>query len=328
MTGIIETFNLTKHYPKIKGYKDLALHPFRKQHTVALEDVNLKIEQGSFFGLLGPNGAGKTTLIKILSTLVLPTAGKACVNGFDVVHQNRQVRKSIGLVVNDERSFYWRLTARQNLAFFATLNNLSSPEKERRIDEVLHITELDNDPNMRFSDFSTGMKQRLAIARGLLSDPTIIFLDEPTRSLDPLSARHLRKFIKEEIVCKHNRTALLATHNLYEAEDFCTHVAIINNGIIKTCGPINTIKARIKSDRSYILRLSRDSRFTELGTLTSADRILPIPDEPLVFYIESTNIAHVIRDIISHEGAVEECTLQTISLDDVFTRVIEDTQDR
>jgi len=328
MKAVIETFNLTKHYPKIKGYKDLALHPFRKQYTVALKNVNLRIEEGCFFGLLGPNGAGKTTLIKILSTLVLPTEGKAFVNGYDVVQQHRHVRQSIGLVVNDERSFYWRLTARQNLDFFATLNNLSSPEKEGRIDEVLHITELYKDANRRFSDFSTGMKQRLAIARGLLSDPAIIFLDEPTRSLDPLSARHLRKFIKEEIVCKHNRTALLATHNLYEAEDFCTHIAIINNGAIKACGPIDDIKAQIKSGRSYILRLSPDSRFTELGLLTSADSILPVPEDTRTFYVESANIALVISDIINRGGSVEECTLKTISLDDVFTRVIEDTQER
>jgi ABC-2 type transport system ATP-binding protein len=328
MTAVIETVNLTKHYPKIKGYKDLVLHPFKKQYTTALDGVNLSIENGCFFGLLGPNGAGKTTLIKILSTLVLPTAGNASVNGFDVVQQHRQVRQSIGLVVNDERSFYWRLTARQNLSFFATLNNLSSPVRERRIEEVLQITELDRDANRRFSDYSTGMKQRLAIARGLLSDPTIIFLDEPTRSLDPLSARHLRKFIKEDIVCKHNRTALLATHNLYEAEDFCTHIAIINNGTIKACGPIDTIKAQIKSDRSYILRLGKKSRFTDLCSLNSAVRILPVSDEALTFYIESTDIARVIGDIISRGGAVEECTLKTISLDDVFSRVIEDTTDQ
>jgi ABC-2 type transport system ATP-binding protein len=328
MNAVIETFNLTKQYPKIKGYKDLALHPLRKQYTVALKNVNLCIEEGCFFALLGPNGAGKTTLIKILSTLVLPTEGKASVNGYDVVQQHRQVRQSIGLVVNDERSFYWRLTARQNLAFFASLNNLFSSEKERRIDEVLHITELYKDANRRFSDFSTGMKQRLAIARGLLSDPTIIFLDEPTRSLDPLSARHLRKFIKEEIVCRHNRTALLATHNLSEAEDFCTHVAIIDNGAIKTCGPIGAIKAQIKSDRSYILRLAPHSMFTELNLLMSIDNILQVHEEPRTFIVESANIAQVISDIVGRGGSVEECTLIKISLDDVFTRVIENTQER
>jgi ABC-2 type transport system ATP-binding protein len=328
MTPVIETVNLTKHYPKIKNYRDLALHPFKKQYTTALDSVNLSIEQGCFFGLLGPNGAGKTTLIKILSTLVLPTAGEARVNGFDVVQQPRQVRQSIGLVVNDERSFYWRLNARQNLSFFATLNNLSSPMKERRIEEVLHIAELDKDANRRFSDYSTGMKQRLAIARGLLSDPSIIFLDEPTRSLDPLSARHLRKFIKEEIVCRHNRTALLATHNLYEAENFCTHIAIINNGTIKACGPIAAIKSQIKADQRYILRLSRNSLFKDLCSLNSAERILPVPDEAGAFYIESANISRVIQDIINRGGSVEECTLQAISLDDVFSRVIEDAKDR
>ena len=325
MKHSIELINLTKYYPKLKGYKDLLLHPFKKQYLPALQDINLTVEEGSFYGLLGPNGAGKTTLIKILSTLVLPTSGKALVNGFDVVQQQKQVRRAIGLVVNDERSFYWRLTGRQNLSFFAHLNNLSGAEKDKRIHEVLHITEMEKDADRMFSDYSTGMKQRIAIARGLLCDPSIIFLDEPTRSLDPLSAKHLRKFIKDEIIYRHNRTAFVATNNLYEAEDLCTHIAIIQNGAIKSCGPIEKIKQQINAAKVYLVKLARHTKFTDLSSLKSALNVSMAPDGPHAFYVESPDISRLIAEIVQQEGAVEECSLKTISLDEVFAKVIEGT---
>ena len=325
MKHSIELINLTKYYPKLKGYKDLLLHPFKKQYLPALQDINLTVEEGSFYGLLGPNGAGKTTLIKILSTLVLPTSGKALVNGFDVVQQQKQVRRAIGLVVNDERSFYWRLTGRQNLSFFAHLNNLSGAGKDKRIHEVLHITEMEKDADRMFSDYSTGMKQRIAIARGLLCDPSIIFLDEPTRSLDPLSAKHLRKFIKDEIIYRHNRTAFLATNNLCEAEDLCTHIAIIQNGSIKSYGPIEKIKQQINAAKVYLIKLARHSKFTDLSSLQGALNVSMAPDGPNAFYVESSDISRLIAEIVQQEGAVEECSLKTISLDEVFAKVIEGT---
>ena len=325
MKHSIELINLTKYYPKLKGYKDLLLHPFKKQYLPALQNINLTVEEGSFYGLLGPNGAGKSTLIKILSTLVLPTSGKALVNGFDVVQEQKQVRRAIGLVVNDERSFYWRLTGRQNLSFFAHLNNLSGAGKDKRIQEVLHITEMEKDADRMFSDYSTGMKQRIAIARGLLCDPSIIFLDEPTRSLDPLSAKHLRKFIKDEIIYRHNRTAFVATNNLYEAEDLCTHIAIIQNGAIKSCGPIEKIKQQINATKVYLVKLARHTKFTDLSSLKSALNVSMAPDGPNAFYVESSDISRLIAEIVQQEGAVEECSLKIISLDEVFAKVIEGT---
>ena len=256
---------------------------------------------------------------------MLPTSGKALVNGFDVVQQQKQVRRAIGLVVNDERSFYWRLTGRQNLSFFAHLNNLSGAEKDKRIHEVLHITEMEKDADRMFSDYSTGMKQRIAIARGILCDPSIIFLDEPTRSLDPLSAKHLRKFIKDEIIYRHNRTAFVATNNLYEAEDLCTHIAIIQNGSIKSCGPIEKIKQQINAAKVYLVKLARHSKFTDLSSFQSALNVSMAPDGPHAFYVESSDISQLIAEIVQQEGAVEECSLKTISLDEVFAKVIEET---
>jgi ABC-2 type transport system ATP-binding protein len=322
MKHSIELISLTKYYPKLKGYKDIIFHPFKKRYLTALLNVNLTVEEGSIYGLLGPNGAGKTTLIKILSTLVLPTSGRAFVNGYDVVQQQRQVRMSIGLVVNDERSFYWRLTGRQNLSFFADLNNLSGTEKDKRIIEVLRITEMEKDADRVFSDYSTGMKQRIAIARGLLCDPSIILLDEPTRSLDPLSAKHLRKFIKDEIIYRHNRTAFVATNNLREAEDLCTHIAIIQNGTITLCGPIEKIKQQLNAANIYLVKLARHSQFTDISSLQNVLSVNKASDDPNVFYIESPDISQLITDIVQHNGAVEECSLKTISLDEVFLKAV------
>ncbi len=324
MENSIELMNLTKYYPVLKGYKDLFLHPFKKRFLPALQNVNLTIEKGCFYGLLGPNGAGKTTLIKILSTLVLPTSGRAYVNGFDVVAQQQQVRRSIGLVVNDERSFYWRLTGRQNLSFFACLNNITGAEKDRRVREVLHITGMEKDADRMFCDYSTGMKQRIAIARGLLCNPSIILLDEPTRSLDPLSSKHLRKFIKDEIIFKHHRTALVATNNLYEAEDFCTHIAIIQNGTIKSCGPIENIKRRLKAAQGYRIRFAPNSPRTDLSSLPGVIHVATIPDEPDAVYVETADISRLIADIVRHNGAITECVLKTNSLDDVLAHILEE----
>lgn len=323
MTSAIEAKKLTKFYPKIKSYKDLLIHPFKKQYIPAIRNLDVHIEKGTFWGLLGPNGAGKTTLLKIFSTLVLPTSGEAIVNGYNVVSDGENVRKSIGLVVNEERSFYWRLTGRQNLEFFAALNNLSSYERDRRIRQVLEQTELSNQADNMFKDYSTGMKQRLAIARGLLCDPAIVFLDEPTRSLDPQSAKHLRTFIKEEIVGANKKTALLATHNLQEAEDLCTHIAVIKQGIIQAQGTITEIKSQLGADKTYVLKLSVTSSFTDVASLPGVEKIVMLSDTPRIFQLVSGDISQVIRAVSARGGNIEECIRQRSSLEDAFTQLLE-----
>jgi ABC-2 type transport system ATP-binding protein len=251
----IETHNLTKRFPVAKGYGDLLLHPFKKNEITALSNINIQVKGGELFGLLGSNGAGKTTLIKILCTLVLPTSGKAFVDGLDVTKNGRKVKSIIGYVVSDERSFYWRLTGRQNLRFFAKLNNISKHESEWRIKRLLEFMELTRDADRVFKDYSTGMRQKLAIARGLLTDPEIIFMDEPTRSLDPLTAQNLRRLIKERLVEGEKKTVVFATHNLQEAEELCDQIAIIHKGEVKIAGEVKEIKREFNSDKRYVIRL-------------------------------------------------------------------------
>jgi len=322
MESIIETHNLTKYYPRLKTYRQIILSPFKKSQNLALSNVNLKVEKGSILGLLGPNGAGKTTLLKILSTLVHPTSGQAVVNGFDVVGQGNQVRRSIGIVTTEERSFFWRLTGRQNLQFFAALNNLFGLERDQSINTVLHQSGLEKESDRMFKDYSTGMKQRLAIARGLLCDPDIILLDEPTRSLDPYSSRHMRTFIKEKIVNHKKRTVILATHNLQEAEELCTHVAIIKDGMIITQGAMEKVK-NIISSQWYRIKLSA-------GALTMDINKFPgvfeqrVAHDPSLLEIKTEDISGILRNILEEGAVVEECTLIRPSLEDIFTKVIEE----
>ena len=257
MEYAVETIELVKNYQQMKKYKEFFLSPFRKKLIPALKGINLKIKKGEFFGLLGPNGAGKTTLIKILATLVLPTSGKAFVSGYDVEKEGNLVRKAIGYAVSEERSSYWRLTGRQNLEFFAALNNLKGSQAKKRTEEVIELTGLKDDADRTFKDYSTGMKQKLGIARGLLTDPQVLFLDEPTKSLDPNTARNLRDFIKNEIVRKRGKTVLFATHNLSEAESLCDRIAIIDKGIIKACDSIDEIRKLFLRKPKYIIKFEK-----------------------------------------------------------------------
>ncbi len=243
MEYTIETHDLTKKFALQKGFTDFLLHPFRKDEMTAVEEVNIKIKKGELFGILGPNGAGKTTLIKMLCTLILPSEGTAYVNGYEITKDSGKVRRSIGFITADERSFYWRLTGRRNLKFFASLHNFYSEDAEERIDELLSLVGLEERADDRFLSYSAGMKQRMAIARGLLNDPEVVFMDEPTRALDPGAAQHLRGFIRDRIVGDEGKTVFLSTHHLPEAEELCDRIAIIDEGRIRVVGTLDELKA-------------------------------------------------------------------------------------
>ncbi len=250
---IIETFDLTKHFTPSTNLLDFIPRAFKKGPVIkAVDGVNIKIEKGEIFGLLGPNGAGKTTLIKMLCTLIFPTHGKAYVNGFEIVKDGHKVRKSIGLVTGEERSFYWRLSGRQNLKFFGALYNIEPAEINKKIDYLVELLDMQEYMDNRFDEYSTGMKQHLAIARILLSDAKILFMDEPTKSLDYPSAVQFRQFIKERIVGRDKRTVFFTTHNLKEAVDFTDRIALMDKGRIKACGTVSELKSLIKNPEATI----------------------------------------------------------------------------
>ncbi|KAF5418242.1 MAG: ABC-2 type transport system ATP-binding protein [Candidatus Methanocomedens sp.] len=245
MKYTIETHDLAKRFALQKVFTDFLRHPFRKDEMTALENVNLNVKSGELFGILGPNGAGKTTLIKMLCTLILPSEGTAHVNGYDILKDSGKVRESIGFVTSDERSFYWRLTGRHNLRFFATLHNYYSDDAKERIDELLSLVGMEDRADDRFLSYSAGMKQRMAIARGLLNDPAVLFMDEPTRALDPGAAHNVRKFVKEHIMGDKGKTVFLSTHHLPEAEELCDRIAIINEGRIVVVGTLEELKSAL-----------------------------------------------------------------------------------
>ena len=196
----------------------------------AVEDISFEIHEGELFGLLGPNGAGKTTTVKMLTTLLIPTAGQASVRGFDVVKQAAQVRKHIGFIFGGERGLYWRLSGIDNLRYFASLYGVDPEVSKKRIPYLLEMVGLDGRGDEKIQGYSRGMKQRLHVARTLLHDPEILFLDEPTIGLDPVGARDFRKVILN--LQSERKTILLTTHYMFEADALCDRIGVINHGTI------------------------------------------------------------------------------------------------
>lgn len=229
-----------------------------KPAVEALKNISFEIGNNEIFGLIGRNGAGKTTLTKIIATLIQPDGGTVRVNEFDSVRDEVRVRSLIGLATAEERSFYWRLTAEQNLMFFARLYGLNDQTARRRISELFDQLDFVSLARRNFSELSTGNKQKLAIARALLPNPSVLLLDEPTRSLDPLAAANLR----EIIASLENVSILLTSHNLSEIEELCQHVGIISNGEIKAIDtPPNLRRMHRQTQRVKIIvsGVSRDS---------------------------------------------------------------------
>ena len=215
----------------------------------AVRGVSFEIGEGELFGLLGPNGAGKTTTIKMLITLLIPTAGSARVLGYDVVKDAREVRKRIGYVFGGDRGLYERLSALDNLRYFAELYAVPPRDQRRRIAELLEHVGLAGREKERVEGYSRGMRQRLHIARGLLHDPPVVFLDEPTIGVDPVGARELRRTIAA--LTEAGKTVLLTTHYMFEADDLCDRMAVINKGQIVAEGTPADLKA-VVADRTVI----------------------------------------------------------------------------
>jgi len=254
----IETHGVTREFDSRKGFL------FREvTHTEALRGINLTVERGAIFGLLGPNGAGKTTLTKILSTLLLPTKGEAFVLGLNVVDEAEALRPRMGLVLGGERGLYNRISARENLRYFADLYGVPHAERDRRISEVLARVDLTDAADRRVEEYSRGMKQKLHIARGILHRPEILFLDEPTIGLDPKSARETRKLIRSLVA--DGVTIFLTTHYMFEAEELCPKLAVLSKGRIVAKDTIANLRHLVGGDRT----LEAEAYGFEEGELTT-----------------------------------------------------------
>jgi ABC-2 type transport system ATP-binding protein len=226
------------------------------KQRVALKDVSLEVPRGEFFGLLGPNGAGKSTLIKILVTLLAPTTGRARVAGYDVVSQAAAVRPIINMVSGGESSGYGLLTVRENLWMFSQFYGIDRVTALARVDSLLERVGLKDRANTRSSELSTGLRQKMNIVRGFVTDPEVIFLDEPTLGLDVSASRDVRRFVREWVAGDRRRTMLLTTHYMAEAEELCDRVAIINAGKVLACDSPANLKRGLQREAIFHLDVS------------------------------------------------------------------------
>ena len=243
---------LTKRFRVRRSFREVARNPLTRALQTSLDDVSFDVQAGEFFGLLGPNGAGKTTLLKILATFILPDEGEVRIDGYDVTRDPDAVRARVAPVIANERSLYWRLTARENLELFAHLWRVPAGDVSQRIREVLDVVGLTDTGRKMVGQFSSGMLQRLLIARALLPQPRVLLLDEPTRSLDPVSAREFRRFLREELTARRNCAVIIATHNADEALELCTRVGVMNAGKLLAIGTARDLVHRVGEDRYVV----------------------------------------------------------------------------
>jgi len=323
VSNAIEARGIRKKFHKKRSIRELVLDPFGKAEQIhALRGVDLTVATGEVFGLLGPNGAGKTTLLKILCCLVLPDEGTALVGGVSTERENR-VKPQIGLVHCDERSFYWRLSGRENLRFFARLYDVPSRRIDPRIDELLARLEMGDAADRPFSGYSSGMKQRIAIARAMLHDPPILLMDEPTRSLDPAAARTLRRHIQEELNGKQGKTILLATHNLREAEELADRVAILARGTVRQIGTVDEVRRWGIREQRFRLEMERGT-----AALAGPFRVLTDQDHDgtrrvTVALNDDATLDEMIRALLACGITLQRCDRAEQDLEEAFAKILD-----
>jgi ABC-2 type transport system ATP-binding protein len=262
--------------------EDLAIHArgvtrvykAKPAPVTALGGVDLDVEPGEYFGLLGPNGAGKTTLIKILTTLLIPTSGTAKVAGFDVVTETAKIRRVINMVAGGEQSGYGLLNVREQLWMFSQFYGLPNREGWRRVDELIDIVGLGEQRQQKVRTLSTGQRQKLNFARGLLNDPWVLFLDEPTLGLDVAAARDLREHTLAWKAAAPGRTLLLTTHYMVEAEQLCDRIAIVDRGKILALGTPEELRRRVQAESIFRIELDRLPENGGLAALASLPGVL------------------------------------------------------
>ncbi len=295
------------------------------KEVVAVDEISFEVKQGELFGLLGPNGAGKTTTVKMLATLLIPSAGSARVAGLDVVKQANEVRKRIGFIFGGERGLYWRLSGDDNLRYFASLYGVDPDVSKKRIPYLMEMVGLKGRGNERVGGYSRGMKQRLHVARTLLHDPDILFLDEPTIGLDPVGAREFRNVILDLQAQK--KTILLTTHYMFEADTLSDRIAIINKGRVIALDTPTELKKHV-SDLSVV----------EVETFGASDavieklRALPFVDalsvedreQKQMLLIQTERGAEAVPDLMSAlEGQrIGRVIVREPTLEDAYIRLV------
>lgn len=305
---MIEIKDLTKTFKK-----RVAKRNNKFEIITALNEINLEIKKGEIFGLIGPNGAGKTTTLKILSTLIIPDKGTVTINGYDIIKEADIIKKQIGLLTGEfTRSLYWRLSGIQNLKFFANLRGIWEPD--RRIDELIKIFKLEDKKNDLLMKYSTGMKHKLAFAIGLLNDPSILFLDEPLTGIDPITAYEIKNLIKNEFG---DKTIIWASHNLYEIEEMCDRIALINNGKIILKGEPDRLKKDYRDHTKILVVSNKPEDFNSLQNVEIKEKLVEIKtDNVKKTFLEIMNLAKTknidIIEIKTLKPSLEEIFMEGV----------------
>jgi len=301
MEKIVEINDLHRTFKITSGW-------FRKKHRTinALDGISFKIYKGEVFGLLGPNGAGKTTTIKILSTLLAPTSGTCKIFGYNTFGEEKEIRKKINFIFGGEMGIYRRISAKENLIYFANLYHVPEADKSQLIEKLLKLVGLWEKADIKVETYSKGMIQRLQIARGLVNNPDIIFLDEPSIGLDPVGARELRDLIK--VLKMEGKTILLTTHYMYEADELCDRIAIINHGRLVALDTSENIKR--KAENTSVLEIEtldgidddkiaeiKKIGFVEMVTLRNVEHKNIIEVQYACEHEITNNVLEIIKDI-------------------------------
>ena len=288
----------------------------------ALKGVSLEIKPGELFGLLGPNGAGKTTLIKCLTTLLLPTTGRALVNGFELTKEDNAIRATTGCMLMGERGLYWKLTARENLVFFGALYHLSPADRRKRADDLIEQLDLGEIADRALESYSSGQRMKVAFAKALINDAPLLILDEPTNTLDVPSARELRAVVRQ--LNDQGKTVIYTTHIMSEAETLCDRVAIVDHGQVLAMGTVPELKASL--EREAVLRIegvisSRASQaVAALGGVTrTAVQAVNGHTELTVMSANATSLLpRLIETLTEHQAVIQKIAPEEITLEDVF----------
>lgn len=315
----------TEHLSRVYRTRRKATH---EKPLVALDDVSLQIPCGELFGLLGPNGAGKTTLMKILTTLLAPTSGLARVAGYDVLREAKQVRPLINMVSGGEASGYGLLTVRENLWMFAQFYGIASSEANRRIRDLLDVVNMGDRINTKSSQLSTGLRQKMNFVRGFLTDPQVLFLDEPTLGLDVESSRDVRAFARRWLDANPARSLLLTTHYMAEADELCDRVAIVNCGRVLACDSPAVLKKSLHYESIFRIETTPlDGR--GVGVLSAVPGVRKVTHRPVdgrsileLVLDEERVIGAAISAMETHRISLLALTKHEPTLEDVFVKLV------
>jgi ABC-2 type transport system ATP-binding protein len=300
------------------------------KEVVAVEDISFDVRPGELFGLLGPNGAGKTTTVKMLTTLLIPTSGKATILGYDVVKQAAALRTRIGFIFGGERGLYWRLSAMDNLRYFATLYQVEPEIAKKRIPYLLELVGLADRAQEKVEGYSRGMKQRLHIARTLVHDPELVFLDEPTIGLDPVGARDLRQIVRN--LQAENKTILLTTHYMFEADALCQRIAVVNHGKLVALDTPEALKTTVQDLSVIELEVFgvQNDTVENLRALPFVQTVsLEDRDQKQALLVHSPRGSEAVPDLMSYLTGMKvgKVIVREPTLEDAYVRLVEGEHD-